>query len=70
MRIGTRKAAEEIVERYPVGSDVEVRYNPANPAQSTIETDRPGIWKIVFGVIFLLLAAFLMLVAWAMFQGW
>ncbi len=37
MRIGTSRSAYETVDRYPVGDQVTVYYNPANPAESALE---------------------------------
>jgi hypothetical protein len=37
MTLGGRGTAYDIVDRYPVGSAVIVFYNPANPAQSSLE---------------------------------
>jgi hypothetical protein len=36
--------ARRTAARYPEGLPVDVRYNPDNPAESTIDTRIPGIW--------------------------
>ncbi len=47
----TVKRAEEAVERYPVGQEVEVFYDPANPAQAMLErSEVPGL--VLEGLIF------------------
>ena len=39
-----RRPAEELVARYPVGTAVEVRYDPDDPSQSLIESTQDGLW--------------------------
>ena len=52
--VAGEKKAHETVARYPVGSNVEVRYHPKRPAQSVLEV-RSAItkWLVILGVIFL-----------------
>lgn len=69
MRHASERAAQAVAERYAPGSTVEIRHDPADPAKATVEAEKPGIWKIVFGAIFLVVAAFLMLVAWMMMRA-
>ncbi len=55
MRKGSRKKAEEIIARYPVGSTPVVRYNPEKPSEAVLETERPGPLYLVmaaFGLLF------------------
>lgn len=40
-RFESRKAAEALAERYPVGRDVAVLYNPRKPQESALESARP-----------------------------
>lgn len=55
---GERKA-HETVARYPVGGDVEVRYDPKRPARCVLEV-RSAItkWLVIAGVIVLLMGTF------------
>lgn len=44
--------AQRIANRYPVGSDIQVYYNPADPKKALLEPGvPPGLWKlfVVFG---------------------
>lgn len=42
-RFETRKAAEALAGRYPVGRDVAVLYNPRKPQESALESARPNV---------------------------
>jgi hypothetical protein len=55
-----RKAAKKAAE-YPAGRTIQVRYDPADPASATIETVKPSALTIVFGGIFMLLGAGILL---------
>lgn len=37
------EAAEAIAARYPVGTEIEIRYHPLDPSSALIETDRKGL---------------------------
>lgn len=41
-RFESREAAEALAERYPVGRDVAVLYNPRKPQESALESARPN----------------------------
>ena len=45
---GSRGAADKIVARYPVGAEVEVHYDPANPSQAALENPKGMSW-LIFG---------------------
>lgn len=47
-----RKKAQEIVDRYPAGATVNVRYDPADPTNTVVETVKPSIFIAIFGSIF------------------
>jgi hypothetical protein len=56
--------ASKVLESYPVGSRIKVRYNPANPSDATVQTEKPGIGSAVFvGGTFLVLGAASLVVA-------
>ena len=46
----SERGARKILERYPVGAGVEVRYDPANPAEATLES-KAGIGLMVFALV-------------------
>ena len=50
-RFSNQKArAEALAARYPEGAKVQVRYDPANPAEACLETAPPSMFvPIVFG---------------------
>ena len=49
---GKQKAAQKIVDRYPVGTTVMARYNPADPAEAVLEREGfGGIWFVLFGLL-------------------
>jgi hypothetical protein len=43
-----RAQAEELVGRYPVGSEVEVRYNPADPGVAVLDTSDAAVQSAVW----------------------
>jgi hypothetical protein len=52
-----RRRAQEILDRFPVGSSVNVFYDPADPAQSALEIKAgSGTALLVMGIVFLVLA--------------
>ncbi|MCC5830510.1 MAG: DUF3592 domain-containing protein [Phycisphaeraceae bacterium] len=55
--------ARERLERYPVGAQVEVYYNPQNPEEACLEREIEGEWLIV------LVSAVFLLVGSALFLG-
>lgn len=44
------KGARKILERYAVGSTVQVRYDPANPANATLETKAGSVGLMLFAL--------------------
>ncbi len=60
----SKKKANEICERYPAGSPVNVHYNPEKITETVLETTANGTtMNIILGVVFLLLGAFLIFFA-------
>jgi Protein of unknown function (DUF3592) len=57
---GVPEFAAKVVERYPSGSRVAVRYNPKRPDESVLEPRVPGSWIFgaTIGVALLVLAAY------------
>jgi hypothetical protein len=53
---GVSEIAESVVRRYASGSAVDVRYNPARPAESVLEPRVPGSWKFAVALALGLLA--------------
>ena len=51
---------QKVVERYPSGSAVAVRYNPKRPDESVLEPRVPASWIFgaAIGVALLVLAAY------------
>lgn len=52
--VGPRQA-QRIADRYPIGADVPVYFDPANPKEAVLEPGLPpGLWKVfaVFGPFF------------------
>jgi hypothetical protein len=60
----SRSAMEQLIKPYPQGGAVTVYYNPQDPSSAVLDTTQPSDWWywLVFGVGFLLLAAYL---AWS-----
>ena len=51
-----RGQAQKMIERYPVGSAVTARYNPANPTEAVLETTAAGATLfLILGIVFLVL---------------
>lgn len=48
--------ADKVVERYPVGQPVEVRYDPGNPTQSVVELQVGHLW-LGYGLVIVLAVA-------------
>ena len=57
---GVPEFAQKVVDRYPGGSAVAVRYNPRRPDESVLEPRVPGSWIFgaAIGVALLVLAAY------------
>src|SRR5438477_6779266 len=57
---GVSGFAEKVVQRYPAGSAVSVRYNPKRPDESVLEPRVPASWIFgaAIGVALLVLAAY------------
>jgi hypothetical protein len=57
----SRSAMEQLIKPYPQGGAVTVYYNPQDPSSAVLDTTQPSDWWywLVFGVGFLLLAAYL-----------
>jgi len=53
---GVSELADAVVRRYASGSAVDVRYNPARPAESVLEPRVPGSWKFAVALALGLLA--------------
>lgn len=56
--------AKAVCDRYPQGSQVAVRYNPANPQEAVLESKKPSlgtpiIFSVVVAIFTLIAAAFL-----------
>jgi hypothetical protein len=48
-----RRQAEERCDRYPVGAEVEVFFDPANPSDCCLERAAPDAWILgLFGICF------------------
>jgi hypothetical protein len=46
----SERGARKVLEQYPAGSPVEVRYDPANPAEATLEAKTAGLGLMLFGL--------------------
>jgi hypothetical protein len=57
---GVPEFAQKVIDRYPVGSAVAVRYNPRRPDESVLEARVPNSWMFgaAVGVALLLLAVY------------
>ena len=52
-----------MVAKYPVGAELDVAYDPANPAESVVELGTKGTSPFNFSVVFLLVAGVASIVA-------
>ncbi len=57
-----KKKVADLVARYPAGAEVQVAYDPANPAESVLEPGTAGTSPFSFNVIFLFAAGAVCLV--------
>lgn len=48
---GSQKYAQGIARKYPVGTDVSVRYDPADPKRSALEIGGIGHWLFLAGAV-------------------
>lgn len=57
----SRRAMDDLIRPYPVGSHVAVHYNPRNPAVAVLDVAARSDWAywLVFGMAFLLVGAYL-----------
>ncbi|HEX2255653.1 MAG TPA: DUF3592 domain-containing protein [Afifellaceae bacterium] len=62
-----RGKAQEIVAKYPAGTQVTMRYDPADPTNAVLETVKPGIATAIFGGVFVVLGVLLSLAGFASF---
>lgn len=44
----TGSRAQELVARHPTGSQVQVYYDPARPAEAVLDRSFPGLWSLPF----------------------
>jgi hypothetical protein len=52
----TKQKVVDFVARYPVGADIQISYDPANPAESVLEPSTKGTNPFNIGIVFLLAA--------------
>ena len=57
------RAAERVIARYPAGHDVTVYYNPADPADATLDPRTTWGTRVLWMVALLLVAITAMVVA-------
>ena len=50
---GSYKKAEEVIARYPAGTTVVVRHDPADPSRATLETQSAAGHQILVGIVFI-----------------
>ncbi len=62
--------AQQLLAKYPTGSTVEVRYNPADPACATLETLSAGGKQILMGAVFIAIPLFILVVTAFSFGLW
>lgn len=67
LETASEKTARGYLERYPLGSDVTVRYNPEDPSVSTLETVSAGTGQIGVGIAIIVIAT-LVLVGFVLLQ--
>ena len=59
---GSEAKAQAVLQRYPVGSNAMVYYNPANPGEAVLERAAGGFGvSLVIGIVFLLIATCIVL---------
>jgi len=61
-RTTNRGKAEAVVSRYPVGTDLAVHYDPANPDRACLEVETPPqahLWLGVLGLALIVAALFM-----------
>lgn len=65
VKVGSRGAAERMLEPFPVGASVPVRYDPADPGSSLLELKTSSIPMLtaVFGVVLLLMGGAIVVTA-------
>lgn len=60
------KSAQKLADRYPVGAQVSVHYNPEKPAEAVLETAARGNTAgLVIGIVLLLMGVFLLINSFA-----
>jgi hypothetical protein len=60
------KSAQKLADRYPVGSQVSVHYNPEKPTEAVLETAAHGnTASLVIGIVFMLIGVFLLIISLA-----
>ena len=62
----TGPRAQELVARHPVGSRVQIYYDPAQPAEAVLDRDSRALWPLPFfaAVLAVLAFVFFKLPAW------
>lgn len=50
---GSPTVAQVLVDKYPQGAAVSVRYDPAEPSRATLETAMPGRGQVIAGIFFI-----------------
>ena len=66
----SEQLAQQLLAKYPAGSTVEVRYNPADPACATLETLSAGGKQILMGAVFIAIPLFILVVTAFSFGVW
>ena len=64
-RWSIRKKAEAITARWPEGAQVQVLYDPQNPADACLDASRPGPGMAIFWTAVLLFLGFIFMGVWA-----
>jgi len=55
--VATVEEARRVAERFPVGAGIEIRYDPKNPVEATIETDPDRFeYRMIGGIALAVLA--------------
>jgi hypothetical protein len=63
-----KKKIVDLIAKYPVGAELDVAYDPANPAESVIELGAKGTSPFSFNVVFLFAAGVVSIVAGIVIQ--